>query len=352
MKIGIDASRLTRKDRTGTENYLYYLVQELSRVDKTNKYILYFRETPSEDFISELTRRNEKFSYKVLPKLVSWTQVSLAYEMWKDTPDVLFCPWHTVPGINPFWKLSIVATIHDITGRFIPTIWTSVFSKKLIAVSNSTKEALIHKYKINDQKISVIYEGYDIEDFSPQKKSKVEDVKKKYNLERDYIFFLGTIGPRKNIERMVAAFNVLDNDLEFVLGGSTMPGYEDMSKLSAHFIGRVDQEDLSALYSGAKFFAFVSVEEGFGIPILEAMACGTPVLTSNISSMIEVAGDAALLVDPESVEDISKGMKRLTEDKGLSKKLVKEGFKQYKKFSWKKAAKETLKVFRKVNREK
>ena len=270
--------------------------------------------------------------------------------MWKDTPDILFCSWHTIPGINPFWKVSVVSTIHDITGRFIPTGWTSLFSKRLIAVSNSTKEALIRKFKISDKKINVIYEGYDIHDFSPQKKSKIEEAKKKYDITKDYVFFLGTIGPRKNIERMIAAFNVLDTDLEFVLGGTIMPGYENLSKLSAHFIGRVDQKDLGALYSGAEFFSFMSTEEGFGIPILEAMACGTPVLTSNISSMTEIAGDAALLADPESVEDISQCMKMLIDDKGLTKKLVEAGFKQYKKFSWKSAAKETLEVFKEVTR--
>ena len=300
--------------------------------------------------MSEVSLGNENFSYKVLPKFISWTQVSLAYEVWKDTPDILFCSWHTIPGINPFWKMPIVSTIHDITGRFIPTSWTSFFSKRLIAVSNSTKEALIRKFKISDKKIDVIYEDYDIDDFSPQKKTKIEEAKKKYDITKDYIFFLGTIGPRKNIERMVAAFNALDTNLEFVLGGSLMPGYEDLSKLSAHFIGRVDQKDLGALYSGAEFFIFMSTEEGFGIPILEAMACGTPVLTSNISSMTEIAGEAALLTDPESVGGISQCMKRLIDDKVLAKELVEEGFKQYKKFSWKRAAKETLKVFKGVTR--
>jgi glycosyltransferase involved in cell wall biosynthesis len=352
MKIGVDASRLTEEGRTGTQNYLYYLLQELSKLDKTNKYILYFRNDPGQAFMDEVSLGNENFSYKVLPKFISWTQVSLAYEVWKNTPDILFCSWHTIPGINPFWKMSVVSTIHDITGKFIPTSWTSFFSKRLIAVSNSTKDAIIRKFKIKDKKIDVIYEGYDIHDFSPQEKSKIEDAKKKYDIRKDYVFFLGTIGPRKNIERMVAAFNALDTDLEFVLGGNIMPGYENLSKLSAHFVGRVDQKDLAAVYSGAEFFTFMSTEEGFGIPILEAMACGIPVLTSNISSMTEIAGDAALLADPESVEDISQGMQRLIDDKGLSKKLVEAGFKQYKKFSWKSAAKETLEVFKEVNRAK
>jgi len=352
MKIGVDASRLTSEGRTGTQNYLYYLLGELSKIDKKNKYVLYFKDEPKVTLLDEIFQGNENFTHKVLPTIGSWTQVSLAYEMWRNTPDVLFCSWHTMPGINPCWKLPVVSTIHDITGRFIPTFWTSVFSKKLIAVSNSTKEALMNKFKIKEDRIEVIYEGYDIDDFSPQKKAKIDEAKNKYGITKDYIFFLGTIGPRKNIEKMVAAFNALDTDMEFVLGGSVMEGYEDLTKLSANFIGRVDQKDLAALYSGAKLFTFVSAEEGFGIPILEAMACGTPVLTSNTSSMTEVADDAALLVDPESIEDISQGMERLISDKKLAKELVEKGFKQYKKFSWKKAAEQTLKVFKEAKRAK
>jgi glycosyltransferase involved in cell wall biosynthesis len=348
MKIGVDASRLTRKDRTGTENYLYYLLQEISKIDKKNEYLLYFREEPTQELISAVTSDNKNFTYKVLPKRGSWTQISLAIEMWKNTPDILFCPWHTLPGIFPYWGAAIVATIHDLAGRFIPTFWTSLFAKRLIAVSSSTKVSLIQSYKLNKDKVHVIHEGYDIKDFFPRKRNEIDFVKRKYDIEDDYILFLGTIGPRKNIERMVAAFNSLDVSLEFVLGGSIMAGYEDLRKLSAKFIGRVEQDDLPALYSGARLFAFVSEEEGFGIPILEAMACGVPVLTSNVSSTIEVAGDAGLLVDPESVGEIAEGMDRVLRDKKLAKKLVEAGFKRYKKFSWKSAAEETLKVFEEV----
>ncbi|MBT7349952.1 glycosyltransferase family 4 protein [candidate division WWE3 bacterium] len=348
MKIGVDASRLTNKNRTGTENYLYYLLQALSKKDTKHEFVLYFKEEPSREFIREITNGKKNFSYKVLPSLGSWTQVGLALEIFKNTPDILFCSWHTMPGINPFWKMQTVATIHDVTGRFIPTCWTTTFANALIAVSSSTKNSIKHNSKIRSPKIHVIHEGFDTSLFGMIERDKIQGIKVKYGISGDYMFFLGSIGPRKNIENMVKAYNSLDTNIDFVLGGAALPGHEKLMELPAKFIGRVPQEELPYLYAGAKLFAFVSNEEGFGIPILEAMASGTPVLTANVSSTKEVAGSAALLVRPDSVQDIASGMEKIIRDTELAVSLSTQGLARVKDFSWDKAAEKTLMVFEEV----
>lgn len=345
MKIGIDASRLTREIRTGTENYLYYLVREWAINNPLDEFVLYFKDEPSEKLWQELSQGNENFSYKVLETKYSWTQVSLARELFENTPDILFCSWHTMPGINPFWKMKTISAIHDLTGRFIPTFWTAHFSKHVIAVSDFVKEELVNKYKVSSQKISVVYEGYD-KTIHKAPEHEIDRVKKKYGIEGDYIFFLGSLGPRKNIENMVEAYLRLNTEVEYVFAGRVMDGYEKILDLSFKYLGdKVTNEDLPGLYSGALFFTLVSKQEGFGIPILEAMSCETPVLTSNISATKEVAGDAAVFADPNSIESIKEGMHKLLFDEKLRNDMSNKGISRVKEFDWKRSASRIMKIF-------
>ncbi len=324
MKIAVDASRLKFNNRTGTHNYLYHLIKHLSKIDDNNEYVIYFKDNVSKNQINNLYNNKLNFSYKVLPKVMSWTQLSFAFEMFKCKPDIIFCTWHTMPVIYPFWKSKIVATIHDITGKYLPTLWTCKFSDKLIAVSNSTKKDASDKYGIRHEKIKVIYEGVD-SSFYKRGEDEIRRVRQKYDINRDYLLFVGTLGKRKNIKRMVEAFNKANLDIDFVLGGSAGPDGEGLTKLLAKFIGRVDQNDLPALYSGARAFIYASLLEGFGLPILESFLCGTPVITSNTSSMKEVAGDAAYFVDPKSVDSIKNGIINVTSG---GSQLVQKGYKR------------------------
>ena len=340
MKIGIEASRLTEKQRTGTENYLYNLVKCFSDLDHENEYILYLRERPSEKLWSELSNGNPKFSYKALRPFLSWTQVSLAMELLRSPPDVLFCPWHTMPGLNPFWKMKTVSAFHDATGWFIPSFWTVKFSSKIICVSKRTRDEVVRRFRANLAKLSVVYEGYD---------QRLSPTKKRYDgIEGDYILFLGSLGPRKNLEKMVEAYLRINTEADFVVAGKVLPGSENLAKLPVKYIGRAGDADLSALYSGAAFLAFASKEEGFGLPILEAQSCGTPVLASDISVMREIAGDAALFVNPDSVDSIQEGMQKLLIDENLRRELARKGFENIKRFSWENSARQILEVFEKV----
>ena len=174
----------------------------------------------------------------------------------------------------------------------------------------------------------------------------------------DYLLYVGTLQPRKNLVRAIEAFGLLkrDSTLKFVIAGKKGWLYDEIfekvKELNLEneviFTGYVPDEDLPELYKNAKAFIFVSLYEGFGLPVLEAMSYGIPVLTSNTSSLPEVAGDAALLVDPENTEEIAKGMERLLTDEKLRQQLISKGKEQIKKFSWEKAAKETLQVLEEV----
>jgi len=203
-----------------------------------------------------------------------------------------------------------------------------------------------------EKKIKVVYEAAP-EDLKPVKDKKIsQKLFKKYNLDGDYLLSVATLEPRKNLKRIIEAFKMLKTkNLKLVITGK--PGWEDLNTLgfkkgnnNTIFTGYLKKrEDLAALYSQALGLVYPSLYEGFGLPILEAMKCGCPVLTSNISSMPEVAGQAAILVDPLDVEEIARGLSELVNNQDLRKSLAKKGLAQVKKFSWEKTAQETLKVY-------
>jgi glycosyltransferase involved in cell wall biosynthesis len=241
-------------------------------------------------------------------------------------------------------------------------------ANKIITVSESTKNDLMDIYKISEEKIKVIYEGA-----NTSRKSKVEsqksdeekffDIKDKYNLPEKFILFLGTLEPRKNIAGIIRAFEILaGGGVEHPIGCSTpylvIAGkkgwlYDDLFKMSEKsrvkdkikFIGYVDEDDKSSLYELASLFVFPSFYEGFGLPPLEAMACGVPVIASTVFSLSEVVGDAGILVDPYNVNEIAGAMKAVLNDDVLRARLIEKGLKRSEMFSWEKAARESLGVF-------
>jgi glycosyltransferase involved in cell wall biosynthesis len=365
MLVGIDASRAQVKERTGTENYSQNLILALSAIDSKNSYRLYLRR-PDKDFYD----LSENFEKKVisLPRL--WTQAGLAFEVLKNPPDLLFIPAHTLPIIRRP-SLKTVVTVHDLGAEFLPGYHTFggreylLFSTRyavknataLIAVSQATKRDLIEKLGADPAKIFVIHEGVDHHFFKPQESKETERVKAKYKISGDYFLFVGTIQPRKNLVRLIEAFAKLGErkNLNLVLVGKkgwlADEIYQAPKKFKAkekvRFLNYVALEDLPALYSGCLAFVLPSLVEGFGLPVLEAMACGAPVILSTASSLPEVGGNAALYIAPEDVGGLVGCMMRIL-DPSTRKELSAKSIIQARKFSWEKCAEETLKVFEKI----
>jgi len=389
MLIGIDASRAFFPYRTGTENYTWQLLLALAKLECKHTFRIYAKGNLKSQ-ISNLKqiqnsngRNSKQFDFKIINWPYFWTQGGLALETWRHPVGVLFIPAHVIPFLkNP--KVPAVVAVHDLGFEFLPwhqnpiqRFYLSKIIEKLrsqlathiIAVSQATKKDLVGKLGVPEEKITVVYEGVDRGKFKVQSsKFKVEEIKKKYKIEGDYILFVGTVQPRKNLVRLIKAFSQIIRDnsrsnsykfvnLQLVIvgkrGWSADEIYQTPGQLGiadkVKFLDYVSDNDLPALYAGAACFCLPSLKEGFGLPVLEAMACGTPVVISNTSSLPEVGGDAAIYVNPYDVDSIADGLGQvLSIDKVGYKCLVEKGLKQAQKFSWEECAKETVGVFEEV----
>lgn len=379
MTIGFDASRAFLAKKTGTENYSFQLLKALAKIDRNNQYLIYTRYTLHATAVEDNVYWPDNFKFKTINWLRLWTQGGLALQTFKDKLDVLFVPAHTLPLIRRP-GLKTVVTVHDLGSEYLAamhqlkqSLYLSLMQKfqlkgasKIIAVSKATKKDLVDKVGIEPDKVEVVFEGYDREKFQVDR---LVNILRQYDIvPGKYFLFVGTVQPRKNLERLIRAFSVhlrgetkvsasahLGGELKLIIAGSKgwlsdeiyrLPkklGIEDRVK----FLGYVPDKDLPALYSGAIALTFPSLFEGFGLPILEAQACGCPVITSNLSSMPEVGGKGAIYVNPYSIEDIIRGILRLRSGQ-VREKLIKAGFENVSRFSWEKTARETLRVLKEV----
>ncbi len=357
LTIAIDASRTTSAHRTGTENYALCLLRALLTLETPHRYRLYFRTPPPPDLLPA----RPHVSLHVLPWPRLWTHTRFAATLWRTRPDVTFVPSHTLPLWFPG---AAVVTVHDLGYRHFPQAhptlarhyleWSTRHSARraarVLADSEATARDLSAHYRVPREKIAVVYPGVD-ETLTPvNDPGRLAAVRRRYGLPERYLLYLGTLQPRKNIARLVQAYarwraQTPTADVGLVLAGKRGWLYDPAWTKGVEGViltGYVDDADISALYSGALAFVFPSLYEGFGFPVLEAMRCGTPVITSTTSSLPEVAGDAALLVDPHNVEAITEAIARLVSDAALRAELVTRGYAQARRFSWARAAEHTL----------
>jgi glycosyltransferase involved in cell wall biosynthesis len=291
-------------------------------------------------------------------------------------PDVLFVPAHVLPLHHP---AASVTTVHDLGYLHYPeahrsadrryldwsTAWSARQSTAVIADSRATKEDLIRAYGVARDRIHVIYLGARRDLARVGDTSAIAGARARYGVGERYLLYVGTLQPRKNLARVVEAFRRLvaagrSSGVQLVLAGKKGWLYEDLFALVREsgledrvlFPGYIEDADLAQLMSGAIAFVFPSLYEGFGMPVLEAQACGAAVMTGKNSSLPEVAGDAALLVDPLDVDAIAEAMQRLVDDEDLRQELVRRGYENVKRFSWEKCARETLAVLESVARTK
>jgi glycosyltransferase involved in cell wall biosynthesis len=372
MLIGIDASRTTVARRTGTENYSLHLIRELLALAREHRFRLYFNQAPEPDLFPGAAEQ------RVIPFPRLWTHLRLSWEMSRCPPDLLFVPSHVLPLIRP-WRT--VVTVHDLGFLYYPeahTLSQNVYLRwstrhnarsaaRVLADSEATRQDLVRHYRIPQQKIVVVYPGRD-ESLSPVRDPAIlESVRTRYDLTDPYLLYVGTLHARKNLVRLVQAFSLLLQSpisgsqsplpsLKLVLAGQKGWFYDEIfaqvRKLGLAgrvvFTGYVPADDLPALLSGALAFVFPSLYEGFGFPVLEAMACGTPVVSSTAASLPEVTGDAAIQVDPLDIDALAQAMVRIALEPGLRHELVTRGFEQIEHFSWRRCARETLNVLENV----
>lgn len=352
--IGIDATSFLSKNKTGVEKTTCNLILAILDKDPNNTYWLY-----SNAPIPKLLKCENAIN-KVVPGVKFWTQYYLSKELKNNPPDIFWAPSHMLPNFLP--KKS-VATIHDLTWKIMPQIYS--FSKrffsaltvnraiknatKLIAVSNQTKKDLIKFFEVPGEKIEVVYHAVD--DVNP------EDIDSDIKIDMPYFLFVGRIESRKNVLNIIKAFGGFQkNNKETKLLLVGLPGnqYNQARSLvdelnlesSVQFLDYVSDGELVSLYKNAIGFVFPSLYEGFGVPILEAFALNTPVITSNIGAMKEVTGNAALLVNPGSSEDISNAMNKLFADNNLREDLISKGSRRLNDFSWGESADKMINLWK------
>lgn len=366
MRVAVQVSDLDHSRIDGTRVYLRELLKRFGTLSPETRFHLYhkqnFNPALAPPTLSNYTVKQLAFPY-------AWMQTRFAWELFLSRPEKLFLPIQAAPVFVPK-SIEVTATIHDLAFKRFPEtfpsshVWKLNFmleaavrrADKLIAVSESTKRDLLEFFPtLPESRIKVIHHGFDAEFFGTRLfQEEISQKLKTYNLQpTSYILYVGALQPRKNLIRLMQAFEEMKKSIpeaKLVLTGEEAWLAEDIidywertpSRDDIVLTGRVSFEDLRILYQGARFFAFPSLYEGFGLPILEAFASQVPVLTADNSSLLEVAGDGALYCQANDVADMAAQLERLWQDETLRADLIRKGGARLKYFSWDKCAKETL----------
>ncbi|MEA2576116.1 MAG: hypothetical protein QOH93_3414 [Chloroflexia bacterium] len=370
LTIGIDASRAVIAQRTGTEHYSASLLAALAQLPEVELYSfrLYVN-------MAAAGEAQERLGFDLPPKwrIVAapfprmWTHLRLSWEMLSRPPRVLFVPSHVVPPCHP---RRTVVTVHDLGYLQYPqahtrasrlylhlsTFFSARSARRVIAISEATKRDLVRHYRVPPRKISVIYHGRD-PIFAPvEDQARVAEVAARYGVQAPYCLHVGTLQPRKNLGLLIEAWDILRGSMEqppqLLLAGKRGWLYDNLFEMVqargltdlVRFADYVERDDLPALYSGALALTFPSLYEGFGLPPLEAMSCGTPVIASTATSLPEVVGDAGILLDPHDPRPWAEAVQRLIRDTGLQSELRRRGLERASRFTWERCAHETLQV--------
>lgn len=367
LTIAIDGSRLGVEQKTGVEFYSYNIITEILK-DKKNNYLLW-----TKDKANIKTGSNTTIKQLNTPAL--WSQYRLALELiTHKSPDVIFIPSHVIPLIS---KGKIVVTIHDLAWLHYPQIYTKseIFyqnlavktavkkAKAIIVPSQATKNDLIKEHKIANYKVKVVPHGLDHNRFKPGRKN---NPILPFDIKQPYILFTGRIESKKNLVNLVKAYGLLRQEAkikhQLVLAGKPGFGHDLIEKEIDNLppnikndvieTGYISDSTYVELLQNADFFVFPSLYEGFGLPILEAMACGVPVIASNSSSIKEVVGEAGILVDSKKPLSIAASLSKLIRYPKQQEELIKQGLLHAKEYTWEKAAQETLDILEKVGQQK
>ncbi len=365
MRIGIDISPLCRS-RTGVAMYGYYLVRYLTEIDRLNTYFLYINKPISLDFPlpSNFFIRPQQMP---LPQFQAWFHLGLPVTFRRDRLDIFHSINFLIP---PVPGCKTVSTVHDLSSLVIPgqhrllhRLSHSLFLKsslrradRLIAVSQSTKDEIDRILPNCSNKTDVILEAAAPEFRPIENENFLKSIRQSYELPERFLLYVGTLEPRKNIEGLLLAYARVKDKIPHklvVVGGrgwKYTPIFDVVKSngMEEHviFTGYITQKDLPALYNLADFFVYPSFYEGFGLPVMEAMSSRTAVITSNCSSLAEIAGDAALLVNPRDEDQIADAIVKLARDANLREDFARKGLTRSRSFSWTLTADRTLSLYR------
>jgi glycosyltransferase involved in cell wall biosynthesis len=369
MRIGIDIRELQKDLVTGIGQYLCNFLEFVSTEDQSNEYVLFGNQSTFYQPLGE----NQKMH--IIPEYITmvWDQILLPKALKEEKIDLFFSPYYKAPL---FTDVKIITVVHDlipilfpdrqsIKGLLAKTYCRSFIKKsknrieKILTVSAHSQQDLMNICDIEENKIKVIPNAvashYQCVDQS------FKDEMKSFGIQKEFIFFIGQFKPHKNVETLIRAYGLLSEELkaryQLVLGGGKNQYIRKLKKIIKEldlkqniiFAGFISEKDLPKFYNAASLFVFPSFYEGFGIPPLEAMACGTPVIASNTSSLPEVVGDAGICINPYSVEEFTKAMELVLLDENLQNDLIKKGLERSKQFTIEKFCRSILKVFSEIN---
>jgi glycosyltransferase involved in cell wall biosynthesis len=365
MRIAINAADLDHKRIDGTRVYIRNLLKNFGLLDKEDQFLIYHENEFNPELSFEVF---ENYRIKKLKCPFYWTQTRFALEMFREKPEVLWMPMHSLPYLR-YKKTKTVVTIHDLAFKLFPehfpkkdlrrlnwfTDYAVRNADKLIAISNSTKNDILKLYSgVREEKIKVIYHGYDKSLFHENvSEEEIKKINIKYKiLNTRYIIYVGALQPRKNLNILVDAFEALKRDeaykdLGLVIAGDLGWMYEDFLKRIKDVTGiivteKFKTEDLPALLSGSQVFVLPSLYEGFGMPALEAMACGVPVVAADNSSLGEILEGIGLLYKPNIALELEKSLRQVLGNAKLRGQMKEKGIAKARDFSWEKSAEETL----------
>lgn len=369
MRIGIDAHAIGSQ-LTGNETYIKNLILALLDLDEVNEYVLFFTRP---GIAKAWEGRFPNVRVQLLRPHTPYARIPLSFPiaLYKTGVDLVHVQY-TAP---PFYHKPIVVTIHDLSFEHFPQFFTpkerfffrrtiprtARRAAKVLTVSEYSRRDIIHTYGLPPEKVVVTPNGVGSEFAPVRDTARLEALQKKYGIEREYLLSVGNLQPRKNLAQLIRAYTRLRELVEEFRGQLVIVGrkawlYQNIVH-EAHrsryvgdviFTDYVPEDDLPGLYSGATAFVYPSIFEGFGLPVLEAMACGTPVITSNSSALPEVVGEAGLMVDPYDEEAMARAIQRVVEDAQLRAQLSEQSLVQAAKFSWRRTAELTLAVYHEV----
>lgn len=376
MRIGIEVQRLFRQERFGIETSAIELIHELYKLNTHHEIVILTKKGGNTEFFEGCS----DFKIKYLPGkfFVDFEQIMLPIAASRANIDILHCTGNTTPLLC---TKPIIQTLHDIifmdpipisdslyqrVGNFYRRMIVPMAVKKskaIITVSHYEKKRIVERLKLNETKVHVINNGINSRFKKTTNPALLRATQLRYKLPDEFILFLGNTSSRKNPEGVLEAYTIyaqralkplplvtpgLSNG--FIASHLNKKGLTQFAG-NIHSPGYIFQDDIVHIYSLSKLFLFPSLSEGFGMPILEAMGCGVPVITSNLSSLPEISGDAALLINPYHITEISDAMLRILENPEVTEDLITKGLKQVQLFQWKHVAEKTMEIYERVYHE-